>query len=118
MIIFYKLWSVWADFRLKIVAGFAEALCLLHGEPTDLEVGAGREDSGSGLVGGAGDISQPRCRAVARAGKIGPFSKRCAISQSMISPGGPCPSSSGKWDTRADSLPAEPGRPLQIIALS
>jgi hypothetical protein len=35
-----------------------EMFCLIHEEPTDLEVGNVYEDGGSGLVGGAGGISR------------------------------------------------------------
>lgn len=42
---------------MKLLEDSADALCLIHGEPTDLEAGDVHEDGGSGLVGGAVGVS-------------------------------------------------------------
>ncbi len=42
---------------MLIVENFADALCLIHGEPTDLEVADVHEDGRCGLVGDVRGVS-------------------------------------------------------------
>lgn len=42
---------------MRLFEDSSDADCLIHGEPTDLEVGDVHEDGGCGLVGGAGGLS-------------------------------------------------------------
>lgn len=47
---------MWADCSILLGEDSSEAYCLIHGEPTDLEVGDVHEDGSWGLVGGVGGL--------------------------------------------------------------
>jgi hypothetical protein len=90
---------------------------VIHGLPTDLEVGDVYEDGGDGLGAGAGGVPGPRCRrAGPKAGMTGCSWRLCFTSRSTTLPSGRCRSVSAN-ETPCGSGSTDRTRRQRIRAL-